>query len=97
MGDSCQRVIIEMASGDRLKLYSQITGQMERLGISYASWDSLDLGFELPAGWPMDVNAQPTLSQLIVVARKLKMQISINDLNLEPMAREETIVGERQL
>lgn len=95
MDDSCERVIIEMASGDRLKLYSQITGQIERLGLNHASWDSLDLGIKLPAGWPVDVKAQPTLSQLIVVARKLKMQISINDLNLEPMACEETIVGER--
>jgi len=87
-------VIIEMTGGDRLKLYSQITGQMERMGLNYATWDSLDLDFELPAEWPVDVKAQPTLSQLIVIARKLKMQISIVDLNMGPMAREETGVGD---
>jgi len=84
MRDANEVVTIEMVHTDRLRLYSQITAQMERMGINYGTWDSLDLGFELPAAWPVDVNAQPTIAQLIVLAVKLKMRVVITDLNLIP-------------
>ena len=77
-------VTIEMTSVERLKLYSQLTGEMERRGLNYANWDSLDLGIELPAGWPVDVDAQPTIAQLTVLAVKLQMRVIITDLNMVP-------------
>jgi hypothetical protein len=42
------------------------------------------LGFELSDGWPVDMNDQPTISQLIVFALKLKMRVIIADLNMVP-------------
>lgn len=84
MRDANEVVTIEMAGGDRLKLYGQLTARMERLGINHASWGNLDLGFELPAGWPVDAAAQPTISELTVMARKLKMRVIIADLDMVP-------------
>ena len=82
--DENETVVLDMSSEGRLRLYGQITGQMEKLGYNPVDFASLDLGFELPAGWPVDMNAQPTLAQLTVLAHKLKMRITISDLNLAP-------------
>lgn len=79
---------IELVYDKRLKLYSDITAQMERLGLNHGSWESLGVGLHLPAAWPLDKDAQPTLSQLIVIARKLKMRVVINDLNMVPLGYE---------
>ena len=88
----------EMVTGvldhsNRLKLYGQITGRMEQLGHNPVDYAALDLGFELPAGWPLDVNAQPTLAQLTVIAFKLKMNIEIADLNLSVRDTDERDAG----
>ena len=77
-------VVIDMSSEGRLRLYGQVTAQMEKLGYNPVDYASLYLGFELPAGWPVDMNALPTLAQLTVLAHKLKMRITISDLNLAP-------------
>lgn len=82
--DKNETVIVELVHEARLRLYSQITAQMESKGLNSADFNQLGLGFELPAGWPVDVNSQPTLAQLTVIAKKLDMQIIINDLNLYP-------------
>lgn len=76
-------VLIEMASDKRLRLYGQITAQMEKLGFNPCDYKSLGLGFELPSTWPCDENTQPTLAQLVVTACKLNMRIIIDDLFLE--------------
>lgn len=88
MTDPKEIVVIELAHDRRIKLYSDITAQMERLGLNYASWDSLDCGLHLPAGWPIDKDAQPTLTELVVVAAKLKMKIVITDVNVVPLGYE---------
>lgn len=85
MPEKGEMVTIEMVSSDRIRLYGQITGQMEELGYNPCDYRALDLGFELPANWPVDKEAQPTLAQLIVVARKLRMRIIIDNLNLVPL------------
>jgi len=79
-----ETVVIEMVTDDKLRLYSDITAQMKRLGYNPCDYGSLNLGFELPADWPVGVNAQPTLAQLTVLARKLNMRVIINHLILEP-------------
>lgn len=85
MADENEIVTIAMWPDDRLRLYGQITAQMEKLGYNPCDYPSLGLGFELPADWPYAENAQPTLAQLTVLAIKLKMRIVINKLNLEPI------------
>jgi len=82
MAETGETVTIEMFPGERLKLYGQITGQMEKLGCNPCDWTGLNLGLYLPAGWPADINTEITLAQLVVLARKLKMRIIISNLDL---------------
>jgi len=82
MTEAGETVTIEMTPGERLKLYGQITGQMEKSGYNPCDWTGLNLGFELPPGWPVDMNTEITLAQLIVLARKLKRRIIISNLDL---------------
>jgi len=84
MADENEMVVIEMWPDDRRKLYGHITSQMDHLGYNPCDYGSLNLGIELPADWPHAENAQPTLAQLIIVARKLEMKIIIHHLELEP-------------
>lgn len=84
MRDDNEVVTIEMSPGDRVLLCDQITDQMERMGLNYRTWGSLDLGFDLPDAWPVDLNEQPTISQLIVFAIKLKMRVVISNLKMVP-------------
>lgn len=79
-----QIVTVELLSDVRLRLYGQITARMQELGYNPADYGCLNLGIELPAQWPADVNAQPSLAELVVVAWKLRMRIVINDINLLP-------------
>lgn len=84
MADENETVVIEMVTDARLRLYSQITGRMEQLGYNPCDYSELELGIVLPVNWPADINAQPTLAQLVVVARKLNLRIIISGLNLIP-------------
>ena len=84
IGDN-EIVSVAMWPDIRLRLYGQITDQMEKHGITPASYEQLQLGFDLPADWPYAEESQPTFAQLIVVARKLKMKVVIHNLSLEPM------------
>lgn len=47
---------------------------------------SLDLGFELPDKFLELGGPQPTLAELTVLAKKLKMQICITHIELMPIA-----------
>ncbi len=80
-----EMLTIDMSIQARLRLDQQIAARMDKLGIGAYRWDKLDLGFEMPAGWPVDRDALPTLAQLVVLARKLKMRIIIGDLVMSPM------------
>ena len=84
MWDKNEIVKIEMSPGDRLRLQGQINERMKKLGLDPGDWNSLDLGFELSDGWPVDMNDQPTISELTVFACKLKMRVIIADLNMVP-------------
>ena len=82
MADENERVLIEMAAGDRLKLHWQITGQMDKLGYDPSDYNTLNLGIKLPATWPIDEDTQATLSELCVMAVKLDMKIIISNLDM---------------
>jgi len=81
---SSEIVSVDMAADARLTLYAYITSQMEKRGLNPMDWGELDLGFELPAGWPVDVGSLPTMAQLIVIAVKLEMRIVITNLVMLP-------------
>ena len=83
--DENEIVTIEMAASDRLRLDQQINNRMEKLGYTAYNYSRLDLGFELPINWPADMNCQLTLSQLTVIAVKLKMRIVIDNINMMPL------------
>jgi len=82
MPDKNEIISIDLSSEGKLRLYSHVTAQMERLGYNPMDYGSLHLGFELPAGWMVDIKCEVTLAQLTVLAVKLKMQITISDLNI---------------
>ena len=84
MQENNELVIIEMPTGERIRLYSQITGRMQELGFTSLNYSELNLGFELPLDWPCEPDNQPTLAQLVVIANKLKMKITITNLYIEP-------------
>ena len=84
MADENETIAIDLSSEGKLRLYGQVTARMEELGYNPMDYDSLKLGFELPAGWPVDIKCEVTLAQLTVLACKLKMRIIISDLNLFP-------------
>ena len=78
-----EKVKIELLSPDKVNLSNEISAQMTKLGLG-ADVSKLDLGFALPEDWPADLNDQPTMAQLIVVAQKLKMRIVISGIDLYP-------------
>lgn len=79
-------VKIELPPNIKAEIYGQITSRMAKLGYDPNNWASLDLGLELPPDWPIDKDDHPTLAQLVVIARKLKMEIIINNLCLCPQS-----------
>ena len=84
MTESGEIVSLELTFDDRLRLYSNITSRMGELGLNCATWDSLDLpGLRLGAGWP--VETEPTLAELVVIARKLRTRLVINKIEIDVM------------
>jgi len=84
MSDANEIVTIELCKGDRVRLRHAMVMQVVRLYDSL-SWESLDLGFEIPAGWPDDEALEILFSQLVVLAKKLKMRIHISELKMTPL------------
>jgi len=85
MSDRGEMVVIDMVLAERIRLNAQITARMKELGYNPCDYNGLKLGIDLPPDWPMDMNDHPTMAQLIVLARKLRMRIVIDNLNLIPM------------
>ena len=82
--DKNETVTVEIVPASRLRVSGQIADAMEKKGIVAYDYEKLGLGIELPAGWPADRDAQPTLAELVVFAAKLDMKIIIGDLNMVP-------------
>ena len=83
MSDANEMVVVETDNKARWLLYGNVINQVR--AIECASGESLDLGFTLPAGWPTDQGVEVTFSQLVVLARKLKMKITIRELRMDPI------------
>ena len=84
MADPNEMISVELYPDALLGLYGHITDRMEKMGHIPGDYDSLDLGIELPPGWP-GVGTKPTLAQLVVVARKLQLRIEITNLIVSPL------------
>ncbi len=84
MADPNEMISVELYPDALLGLYGHITGRMEQMGLIPGDFDSLDLALALPPGWP-GVDTQPTLAQLIVVAGKLGLRITITNLIVSPL------------
>jgi hypothetical protein len=72
---------------DKITLKNAIDDRVKELGLGDSAGD-LDLGFELPYGWPVDKDCEVTLAQLVVLGQKLKLRITITRLSVEPMEKE---------
>lgn len=83
MSEKNQIVTMDLSREARIKLYGKITAAMEERGMNPVDYRELECGIDLAPQWPM--NPEPTLAELVVVARKLGLRIVINGIDLEPM------------
>lgn len=82
MSEPNEIVAVEMSTADRIRISNQIFAKMEGLGFAPYDYDKLKLGFHLPTDWP--AAGELTLAQLVVVAKRLDLKVTINNINLEP-------------
>ncbi|MCK4958060.1 MAG: hypothetical protein KAT00_01640 [Planctomycetes bacterium] len=85
MNERNEIVVVDLSTSVKMRIFEQISSRMETMGHDPANLNSLDLGFDVPQGWPIDINTAPTMSQLVVLANKLKMRITVLDINLAPL------------
>ncbi len=85
MPEANELIVIDLPPEARMRLSSQILLRMEEMGLKPFQYDALELGFHLPAEWPDDPGVEITLAQLVVLATKLKMRLTMADANLSPM------------
>ena len=89
MPDENETVVIELGHDSRIQLYGQISSRMQKMGFNPCDYGSLVLGIELPADWPCGEKSQPTLAELVVIANKLNMRITIRELFIEPRKKQD--------
>lgn len=80
---SNELVVIEMPSSELMRLLAQINARIEELYECQLSIEQLVPGLNLPYGWPLREDAKPTLSQLVVIAKKLKMKLVITNIYMD--------------
>ena len=81
MKNNNEIVRVELDSMARIELFKAIESVMSDLGFELGNYEALDLGFEIRPGWPVDYNCQPTMAELVVLAKKLGARVTITDLN----------------
>jgi len=84
MNDANEIVVVDLTMVGRAAVDCAIGTRLNRFTTD-AVYKSLDLGINLPPGWPLYERAEVTFSQLIVLAKKLKMRIRICELVMEPL------------
>jgi len=75
-------VVIEMPSSELMRLLAQINARMEELGYPQ-DIEQLIPGLNLPCGWPLREEIKPTLAQLVVIAKRLKMKLIITNIYMD--------------
>ncbi|MCK9243637.1 MAG: hypothetical protein WC877_03385 [Dehalococcoidales bacterium] len=75
-------VVIEMPTTELLRLSEQINNRLIETGYPAGTINAVVPGLNLESSWPF--GAGPTLAQLVVIAKKLDMKITISNLYVEP-------------
>ena len=83
--DPNEMLILDLSYDDKIDLHKHIKEQMAKFGYNPSSYRSLGLGFRLPPNWPVDKDHPPTLTQITVLAKKLRFKIIITGLSVEPL------------
>jgi len=82
MSESIEIVTVELGTKNKVELKSVIDQRMEDLGIEPGNFAALEIGCKLDEGWPADKNCQPSLAEYVVVARRLGLQVVLNNIEL---------------
>ena len=69
---------------EKIGLKNQVDERVKKLGLGESVFD-LELGFELDENWPVGEGCEVLLSQLVVLGHKLKLNIIITGLTMEPV------------
>jgi hypothetical protein len=83
MAEKNEIVVLDLGIKDRIILDYHIKKAMELYRLKPWDYESLGLGFDLSPEWP--VEGEVTMTQLIVLAKKLSMQIRISGIEMLPM------------
>lgn len=78
MSEGIEMIKIELERAAKVRIKGQIDERMEELEFSAGDFAALDLGLDLPEGWPADKDCEPTLAEFVVLGRKLGIQFIIN-------------------
>ena len=95
--DNNQVIVIDLPPEARMRLSDQILRGMEDMGLTPFHYGALDLGFHLPAKWPTDPAVEITLAQLVVFMQKLKMRLTIENVNASPMPKMAAVKREQKI
>jgi len=79
---SYEIVKVELERDVKLRIKGLIDERMEERGVEAGDYAALELGFSVSEGWPVDKDCEPTLAELVVLAKKLSIQIVIPVIQL---------------
>ncbi len=85
MPEPNELIVIDLPPEARMRLSNQILRAMVEMGFKAFQYDTLHLGFHLPAEWPDDPSVEITLAQIAVLGKKLNLRFTIGDANFSPM------------
>lgn len=83
MSDKNEIVVLALDDAIKRILTHQLEFQMEQKGYKPSDFASLELGLNLPENWPLE--DEVTMTQLVMLARKLGLQIRISEIEMLPM------------
>lgn len=96
MHEPNELIVIDLSPEARMRLSNQILRGMKDMGLAPFFYKALDLGFDLPIGWPLGPAIEITLAQLIVLAKRLNMRFTIGDGHFAPMPATAAAVNSEQ-
>lgn len=80
--DNDELITIAMPPTELIRLSEQINSRLIAMGDPAGAINAVVPGLNLELSWPFSEG--PTLAQLVVIAKKLDMKITISNLYIEP-------------